>query len=169
MTDVFTKPPGASAWAQTAQLPGGGDSVAVSSKGTVVAAGQSGINDLNGALFVFTKSAGAFTEASEVLPPTHKKGAAFDAGANVGMSADGSIIAFGAPTAGAGEAGAVFVATETNGTWALTGTDTEPHPGSDDDLGGGDGSVAVVGNGSAIVAGARVADGTGQAFVFRVS
>jgi hypothetical protein len=172
VTDVFTKPPGASAWAQTAQLPGGGDSVAVSSKGTVVAAGQSGINDLNGALFVFTKSGGTFTEASEVLPPAHKKGAAFDAGANIGMSADSSIIAFGAPTAKAGavgEAGAVFVATETNGTWALTGADTEPHPGSGDDLGGGDGSVAVAGNGSVIEAGARVADGTGQTFVFPVS
>jgi hypothetical protein len=172
VTDVFTKPAGASAWTQTAQLHGGGDSVAVSSEGTIVAAGQSGINNLNGALFVFTKSGGTFTEASERLPPANKTKAAFGAGANIGMSADGSIIAFGAPTANAGtvgEAGAVFVATETNGTWALTGTDTEAHPASGDDLGGGDGSVAVAGSGSAIVAGARVADSTGQAVVFPVS
>jgi hypothetical protein len=76
------------------------------------------------------------------------------------MSADGSIIAFGAPTATAGtafESGEVFVATETNGTWALTGTDAEPNPVSDDDPGGGDRSVAVAGNGSAIVAGAASA------------
>jgi hypothetical protein len=33
-------------------------------------------------------------------------------------------------------------------------TDAEPNPVSDDDLGGGDQSVAVAGNGSAIVAGA---------------
>jgi FG-GAP repeat protein len=172
VTDVFTKAGGASTWTQTAQLPGGGSSVAVSSKGTIVAAGQTGINNLNGAVFVFTKSGGTFTEASEVLPPPNKKRAALDAGASIGMSADGSIIAFGAPTANAGsvkEAGAVFVATETNGTWALTGTDTEPHPARGDDLGGGDGSVAVTGSGSAIVAGARVADNTGQADVFRVS
>ena len=102
VTDVFTKPAGASAWTQTAQLPGGGDSVAVSSNGTIVAAGQAGINNLNGAVFVFTKSGGTFTKASEVLPPANKKLAALGAGANIGISADGAIIAFGAPTANAG-------------------------------------------------------------------
>jgi hypothetical protein len=61
-------------------------------------------------------------------------------------------------------------AARTNGTWALTGTDTEANPVSDDDLGGGDQSVAVAGNGSAIVAGARAANGqTGQVEVFPVS
>jgi hypothetical protein len=172
VTDVFTKSAGAGAWKQTAQLPGGGDSVAVSGKGTIVAAGQTGLNNLNGEVFVFTKSGRTFTKASTVLPPKNKTIAAFGAGANIGMSADGSIIAFGAPTANAGavgEAGAVFVATETHGKWALTGTDTERHPGSGDDLGGGDQSVAVMGKGSAIVAGARVANGTGQAFVFPVN
>jgi FG-GAP repeat len=174
VTDVFTKPASASTWRQTAQLPGGGDSVAVSSTGTIVAAGQAGINNLNGAVFVFTKSGGTFTQASEVLPPKNKTKAAFAAGTNIGMSADGAIIAFGAPTATAGaafESGEIFVATETSaGTWTRTGTDAEPHPVSDDDLGGGDQSVAVTGNGSAIVAGARAANGqTGQAIVFTVS
>jgi FG-GAP repeat len=173
-TVVFTKAAGASTWAQTAQLNGGGDSVAVSSNGTIVAAGQTGINNLNGAVFVFTESGGTFTQASEVLPPANSTIAADAAGSNLGMSADGSVIAIGAPTATPGsalEAGEVFVATETDaGTWALTGTDAEPNPVSDDDLGGGDQSVAVVGNGSAIVAGARAANGqTGQAVVFPVS
>ncbi|HXL93535.1 MAG TPA: hypothetical protein VN969_31780 [Streptosporangiaceae bacterium] len=173
VTDVFTKAAGASTWTQTAQLHGGGDSVAVSSSGTIVAAGQTGINNLNGAVFVFTESGSTFTTASEVLPPANTTNAAFGAGANIGMSSDGSVIAFGAPTATAGsafESGEVFVATETNGTWALTGTDTEANPVSDDDLGGGDQSVAVAGNGSAIVAGARAANGqTGQVEVFPVS
>jgi hypothetical protein len=173
-TVVFTKAAGASTWTQTAQLNGGGDSVAVSSNGEIVAAGQTGINNLNGAVFVFTESGGTFTQASEVLPPANKTIAADAAGSNLGMSADGSVIAIGAPTATPGsalEAGEVFVATETDaGTWALTGTDAEPNPVSDDDLGGGDQSVAVVGNGSAIVAGARAANGqTGQAVVFPVS
>lgn len=174
VTVVFTKAAGASTWTQTAQLNGGGDSVAVSGNGTIVAAGQAGINNLNGAVFVFKESGSTFTEASEVLPPANTTRAAFAAGSNVGMSADGSVIAFGAPTATAGtafESGEVFVATESStGTWALTGTDNEPNPVSDDDLGGGDQSVAVAGNGSAIVAGARAANGqTGQAFVFPVS
>jgi hypothetical protein len=173
-TVVFTKAAGASTWTQTAQLNGGGDSVAVSSNGEIVAAGQAGINNLNGAVFVFTESDGTFTQASEVLPPANNTIAADAAGSNLGMSADGSVIAIGAPTATPGsalEAGEVFVATETGaGTWALTGTDAEPNPVSDDDLGGGDQSVAVVGNGSAIVAGARAANGqTGQAVVFPVS
>jgi hypothetical protein len=174
VTDVFTKAAGASAWTQTAQLHGGGDSVAVSGNGAVVAAGQTGINNLNGAVFVFTESGGTFTQASEILPPANTSIAADAAGSNLGMSADGSVIAIGAPTATAGsalESGEVFVATESSaGTWALTGTDNEPNPVSDDDLGGGDQSVAVAGNGSAIVAGARAANGqTGQAFVFPVS
>ena len=173
VTDVFTKAAGASTWTQTAQLHGGGDSVAVSSNGEIVAAGQTGINDLNGAVFVFTESGGTFTQASEVLPPKNKTIAAFAAGANIGMSASGSIIAFGAPTATAGkafESGEVFVATETKtGTWKLTATDAEPNPVSDDDLGGGDQSVSVAGNGTAIVAGARAANGqTGRAIVFPV-
>jgi hypothetical protein len=173
-TVVFTKASGASTWTQTAQLNGGGDSVAVSSNGTIVAAGQAGINNLNGALFVFKESGSTFTEASEVLPPANTSRAADAAGSNVGLSADGSVIAFGAPTATPGsalEAGEVFVATETStGTWALTGTDAEQNPVSDDDLGGGDQSVSVAGNGSAIVAGARAANGqTGQADVFPVS
>ena len=54
------------------------------------------------------------------------------------------------------------------GTWALTGTDNEPNPVSDDDLGGGDQSVAVAGKGSAIVAGAAN-DQTGRAFAFPAS
>ncbi len=107
-------------------------------------------------------------------PPANTTIAADAAGTNIGMSADGSVIAFGAPTATAGpalESGEVFVATETStGTWALTGTDTSPNPVADDDLGGGDQSVAVAGNGSAIVAGAHAANGqTGEAFVFPVS
>ena len=173
-TVVFTRAAGASTWTQTAQLNGGGDSVAVSGNGEIVAAGQAGINNLNGALFVFKESGSTFTEASEVLPPANTSRAADAAGSNVGMSADGSVIAFGAPTATPGsalEAGEVFVATETStGTWALSATEAEQNPASDDDLGGGDQSVAVAGNGSAIVAGARAANGqTGQADIFPVS
>jgi len=173
VTDVFTKAAGAGTWTQTAQLHGGGDSVAVSGSGTIVAAGQTGINNLNGAVFVFTESGSTFTEASEVLPPTNTTRAAFAAGSNVGISADGSVVAFGAPTASAGsafESGEVFVATKTSsGTWALTATDAEPNPVSDDDLGGGDQSIAVTSNDTAIIAGARAANGeTGQAIVFPV-
>jgi hypothetical protein len=101
---VFTKASGASTWTQTATLNGGGDSVAVSSNGAIVAAGQAGINNLNGALFVFKESGGTFTEASEVLPPANTSRAADAAGSNVGMSASGSVIAFGAPTATPGSA-----------------------------------------------------------------
>jgi hypothetical protein len=163
VTLVFTKAAGASTWTQTAQLNGGGSSVAVNSTGTIVAAGQPGINNLNGAVFVFTESGSTFTEASEVLPPANTTNSTFAAGSNIGMSASGSTIAFGAPTATAGSAfqsGEVFVATESSaGTWTLTGTDNEANPVAGDNLGGGDQSVSVAGNGSAVVAGADVANG----------
>jgi hypothetical protein len=163
VTLVFTKAAGASTWTQTAQLNGGGSSVAVNSTGTIVAAGQPGINNLNGAVFVFTESGSTFTEASEVLPPANTTNSAFAAGSNIGISASGSTIAFGAPTATAGSAfqsGEVFVATESSaGTWTLTGTDNEANPVAGDNLGGGDQSVSVAGNGSAVVAGADVANG----------
>jgi hypothetical protein len=170
VTDVFTKAAGASTWTQTAQLHGGGDSVAVDGSGTIIAAGQDGINNLNGAAFVFTESGTTFTEASEVLPPANTSRAAQDAGESIGISASGSVVAFGAPTATAGsafESGEVFVATETStNAWTLTATDAEPNPVSDDDLGGGDQGVSVAGNGSAIVAGDRDAHGTGEALIF---
>jgi hypothetical protein len=141
-TVVYTEAAGASTWTQTATLNGGGDSVAVSANGAIVAAGQAGINNLNGAVFVFKESGSAFTEASEVLPPATTSRAADAAGSNVGMSASGSVIAFGPPTATPGsalEAAEVFVATESSaGTWALSATDAEPNPVSDDDLDGGD-------------------------------
>ena len=172
VTDVFTKSTGAKTWKQTAQLHGGSDSVAVSSNGSIVAAGQPGLNNLNGEVLVFTKSGSTFKLASTVLPPKNTAHAAFGAGATISMSASGSTIAFGAPTATAGsafESGEVFVATETKGKWAVTSTGTERHPVSDDDLGGGDQSVSVAGNDSAIVAGARVGNGTiGQAVVFQL-
>ena len=166
-------------WTQTAKLtvPGTaelGTSLAISASGSTIVAGSPTSNNDHGVAFVFTKSGGTFTQASEVLPPKNKTKAAFAAGSNTGMSASGSLIAFGAPTATAGtafESGEVFVATKTStGTWKLTGTDAEPHPVSDDDLGGGDQSVAVAGNGSAVIAGARAANGqTGQAIIFPVS
>jgi hypothetical protein len=171
--DVFTK--SGSTWNQTAQLTGAntaasdnfGLSVAVSGSGTTVAAGSPASNGGDGSAYVFTESGGTFTQASQVLPPAGTSGAS--AGSNIGMSSDGTVVALGAPRLNNG-AGAVFVATENNGAWALTATDTQPNPVSDDELGGGLGSTAVAGNGSAIVSGARGRDGdVGAAFLFPVS
>ena len=165
---MFTR--SGSTWTQTAQLAGAntstldsfGLSVAVSGSGTTVAAGSPSSNGGDGSAYVFTESGGTFTQASQVLPPAGTSEAS--AGTSIGMSSDGSTVAFGAPTLNF--AGGVFAATETNGTWALTATDIPPNLAEDADL--GHGATAVAGDASAIISGAA-SDGNGEAFVFPVS
>lgn len=102
-----------------------------------------------------------------VRPIAGTSGAA--AGQSTGISSDGSVLAFGAGHLNQ-FAGAVVVATQTNGTFAVTATDTAPNPVPDDELGFPNVSTAVVGNGSAIISGAPGRNGqTGAAFVFLVS
>jgi FG-GAP repeat len=171
--DVFTK--SGTTWTQTAHLVGNntaasdnfGFTVAVSGSGATVAIGSPSSNAGDGSAYVFTQAGGTFTQASQVLPPAGTSGAA--AGLSVGMSSDGSVIAIGAGHLNQ-DAGGVFVATETNGTFAVTATNTEPNPVSDDDLGFTNTSTAVAGNGSAIISGARGFNGgLGAAFVFPLS
>jgi len=71
--------------------------------------------------YVFTKSRGTFKQASQVLPPAGTSDA--EAGQSVGISSNGSVVAFGAGHLHQ-DAGAVFVATKTNGIFAVTATDT---------------------------------------------
>jgi hypothetical protein len=169
---VFTK--SGDTWAQTAQLAGAntaagdnfGFTVAVSRNGATVAAGSPASNGGDGSAYVFTRSGGTFTQASQVLPPAGTSGAA--AGQSIGISSDGSVLAFGAGHLNQ-FAGAVFVATKTNGTFAVTATDTAPNPVPDNELGFPNVSTAVAGNGSAIISGAPGRNGqTGAAFVFPV-
>ncbi|HTU75859.1 MAG TPA: hypothetical protein VMG38_20275 [Trebonia sp.] len=174
VADVFTK--SGTAWSQSAQLTvadlGGsanfGLSVAVSGSGTTLAAGAPGTGTFQGGAFVFTESGGTWTQASQLLPPAPIGDSLDMTGLSISMSSDGSVIGIGAGGFDH-SAGAVFVATKTNGTWAITATDTEPSPVSDDELGATNGSTGVAGNGSAIVSGAPDRDGeAGGAFVFPV-
>lgn len=172
--EVFTK--AGATWKQTAQLVGNntaagdnfGFTVAVSGSGTTVAAGSPSSNGNDGSAYVFTKSGGTFTQASQVLPPAGTTSGA-QAGQSVGISSDGSVVAIGAGRQNQ-DAGAVFVATKKKGTFAVTATDTAPNPAPGDELGFTNVSTAVAGDGSAIISGARGANGQiGAAFVFPAS
>lgn len=169
--EVFTK--SGTTWTHTARLIGAntaagdnfGITVAVSGSGTTVAVGSPSSNGGDGSAYVFTKSGRTFTQASQVLPPAGTSGAG--AGQSIGISSDGSVVAFGAGQLNH-DAGAVFVATQTKGIFAVTATDTAPNPAPGDELGFV--STAVAGNGSAIISGARGRNNqTGAAFVFPVS
>ena len=171
--EVFTK--SGTTWTHTARLIGAntaapdnfGITVAVSGSGTTVAVGSPSSNGGDGSAYVFTKSGRTFTQASQVLPPAGTSGAG--AGQSIGISSDGSVVAFGAGQLNH-DAGAVFVATQTKGIFAVTATDTAPNPAPGDELGFVNVSTAVAGNGSAIISGARGANNqTGAAFVFPVS
>ena len=171
--EVFTK--SGTSWTRTAQLVGAntaagdnfGFTVAVSGNGAIVAVGSPSSNGNDGSAYVFTRCCGTFKQTSQLLPPAGSTGG--EAGQSIGISADGSVVAFGAGHLNQ-DAGAVFVATRTNGVFAVTATDTAPNPVPDDDLGFTNVSTAVAGNGSAIISGARGRNGqTGAAFVFPVS
>jgi len=157
---VFAKPN--AGWAdatQTAELTASdgaaydalGWTVAVS--GDTIAAGAPGSNNAQGAVYVYTKPGGGWTDATQTAELSASDGAASDQlGSSVGVSSD--TITAGAPQRTVGQhlaQGAVYVWEKPGGGWA-DGTQTSELTASDgasgDDLGA---SVAV--SGSTIVAG----------------
>jgi hypothetical protein len=125
--DMFTK--SGTTWTRTARLVGAntaasdnfGFTVAVSRSGTTMAVGSPSSNGGDGSAYVFNKSRGTFKQASQMLPPAGTSHA--EAGQSVGISSDGSVVAFGAGHLHQ-DAGAIFVASKTNGIFAVTATDT---------------------------------------------
>ena len=117
VTDVFTKAAGASTWTQTAQLHGGG----ARSRSPATAPSWPPASPAS-TTSMATCSCSRSPAAPSPRParcsrPRTRQGRPTRAGSNIGISADGSVVAFGAPTAtpdSAFEAGEVFVATESN-------------------------------------------------------
>jgi trimeric autotransporter adhesin len=183
---VFVKP--ASGWAtatQTTRLVASegqyndelGTSVALNSNGSVIVAGAPNLNfspPVPGSAYVFVEpstgwKAGTLNETAKLAPSDAQPGNLF--GANVGMSADGTTIAAGAPNEtvnGDAIQGAVYVFVEpAKGGW-VSSTETARLTASDgaanDSLGAG---VGVNSNGTTIVAGkANAFVDEGSAYVF---
>jgi hypothetical protein len=157
-----------------------GSSVAVSGDGSTVVSGgylaKVGTNTRQGAVYVFQRPGGGWTTGSQTAKLTVSGGATDDfLGESVGVSADGSVVAAGAPNVNLGVNGSkgaayVFVRPETG--WVPTGTPTAGLSASDTPANGQLGlAVAVSSDGFDVIAGAPFAAGSagasqGAAYVF---
>ncbi len=155
-----------------------GSSVAISSDGSTVVVGASGVSGGTGAAYVFVRPGGGWADAHETAELTASDGVARDRfGSSVAASSNGSTIAVGADEAhhsgNSNGPGAVYVFTSPNG-WSsstqaakLTASDGAAYDG----LGAG---VGVSGDGTMVVAGApnngfntvTQTYGAGAAYVF---
>jgi len=170
---VFTKP--GSTWVETQKLTASdadygdwfGNSVAASHDGSTLAVGaykrDSGENDSQGAAYVFTKSS-TWSQAQEFIAPD---GAAFDQfGGSVAVSSSGSTLAVGA-YGKASYRGAVYVFTESGGTWSQAQVLTASDAAASAWLGH---SVAVSDDAGALIIGAYgYASKQGAVYIFNES
>jgi hypothetical protein len=183
---VFGKP--SSGWTngtQTARLTasdGGvgnelGWSVGISADGSTIVAGAPGVGDVGdptfvpppmitpGAAYVFVRPSSGWANGTQTAKLIASDGVAFDGlGVSVGVSADGSTVAAGAPDAthngfsGSSSHGAAYVFPKPSGGWgSATATQAKltASDGAFGDYFGG--AVAVSGDGSTVAAGARLA------------
>ena len=162
---VFTKPNGG-AWADTAAAKlaasGGaaddlfGDSVSMSADGSTIAAGAPGDDSGAGAAYVFSKPSGGWGAAPisssiKLTDADGKPGARF--GDSVSASADGGVIAVGAP-ANPYETGAAHLFVKPSDGWASARASIELTA-SDAEYGGAFGTaVSVSGDGAKVLVGA---------------
>jgi hypothetical protein len=161
---VFTRSGGT--WTQTAEFssPGGGFgygfAVAISGDGNTIAVGDDGRLSYEGAVFLYTRTAGGWSGPATLTAP--------DAGTNdifgiaVSLSNDGTKIAVGAE--GKND-GTVYTFTGQDGTWTPTAALTEPVPSAAHRYAR---TVALSGNGATLVVGAPD-NGNGIAYAYRQS
>ena len=165
---VFTL--GRGGWSQTAKLTGSGaapddffgSSVAISALGTTVVVGAYGQHKAAGAVYVFTRGRGGWSQTGELTGSDTKLGNAF--GYSVAVSALGGTVVAGAPHRDR-FAGAVYVFTRGRGGWSQAAELTDPGTVPDDQFGW---SVAISALGTTAVAGAPAFLGSyiGAAYVF---
>lgn len=101
---------------------GQGDSVALSATGNTAVVGGSFDGEWMGALWVFTRTAGVWTQQGKKLVPEGMIGTVgpYEPTFSVATSADGDTIILGRPGDN-GYSGAVWVFTRTDGTWTQVG------------------------------------------------
>lgn len=145
-----------------------GRSVSISADGTTVAVGAVSDDNRNGggagSVYVFTKTDGAWNQRAELTADDGSSNADF--GCAVSVSDDGTTIAVGARYAVDAEnrqTGTAYVFTEEDGGWVQRTTLRADGTAPGDAFGN---SVAMSGDGSVLVAGARSA---GSAYAFSTS
>jgi hypothetical protein len=166
-------------WTQQAKLSGSGysapstydhqgASVAISSDGNTIAFGGSSDGGDIGAVWVFTRSNGSWTQQGSKLTPTGGLGSANrnggDMGVSLGMSGDGNTIVVGAPDDN-NFTGAAYIFTRSNGSWSQSGSKLVPSDVSPPSQFGQ--SVAISQDGNTFVAAGNIdANSAGGAWIF---
>ena len=149
----------------SATVKGGfGASVALSAGGSTALVGTSSLNGVAGAVYVFTRRGGTWSQTAELT--ASGTSVADDFGASVALSPGGSTALVGAPGRNS-YAGAVYVFTLHRGTWLQTGELTASHAAAHDQFGV---SVAVSAGGSTALVGApgsNLLAGAGYVFTLR--
>jgi RHS repeat-associated protein len=97
-----------------------GSSVALSSDGNTVVVGAPGDSSEAGAVWVFTRSEGKWTQQGKKLAGGAEESGKGSFGSSVALSSEGSTALVGAPDDNS-EAGAVWVFTRSEGTWSQQG------------------------------------------------
>lgn len=98
-----------------------GVSVALSSDGDTLAIGGNNDNSGLGAVWVFTRTAGVWTQQGSKLVGTGSVGATVQQGISVDLSSDGNTLAIGG-TSDNSNTGAAWVFTRTGGVWTQEGS-----------------------------------------------
>jgi len=97
-----------------------GDSVAISSDGNTAIEGGNGDNNFQGAAWIFTRAAGAWTQQGNKLVPSDSASDSEFGNASA-ISADGNTAIIGGPGDNS-EAGAAWIFRRSNNTWTQQGT-----------------------------------------------
>lgn len=143
-----------------------GFSVSLSADGNTAIIGGPGDDGFTGAVWVFTRTGGVWTQPGNKIAPVGKNSDDSQFGHSVSLSADGNTAIVGGPnsTSGYGE-GAVWEYTRSAGVWGyqalLTGGSSQAYFGSSVSL-SSDGNLAVIG-------GSEYNSGEGAAWVFTKS
>ena len=124
-TWIYTRSGGV--WSQQAKLVGSGggisqqgSSVSLSADGNTLAIGGRANSGNNGATWIFTRSAGVWTQQGSALLGSGASGTAAQ-GESVSLSANGNVLAIGGGSDNSG-VGATWIFTRTNGTWTQLGS-----------------------------------------------
>lgn len=140
-----------------------GNSVSISADGNTAVVGGPGYGTNNGAIWVYTRSGGTWTQQGAVLVGTGATGGAYQ-GSAVSISADGNTILLGGYYDNSGQ-GAVWVFTRTGGIWTQQGSKLVGTGAIGAAYQGGSVSLSADGN-TAIVGGDMDNSDTGAAWVF---
>ncbi len=162
----FTSAPSQEAYIKASNTAAGdafGYSTALSSDGNTLAVGAPGANGTVGAVYVYARTNGAWSQQAYLQPPDTIVG--LWAGFSVALSADGNTLAVGAPRPGDEVGGTVYIYERSGTTWSIATAFRKDDFYFDMYSTGFGWSVALSGDGSTLAVGAPLEQYYGDSIV----